>query len=541
MTDYTFWPFKALAQQIGNIIPADLAANVAERIVVGGTGVATTSRMLAADVVPAEHRTQRMLHRASNAAKQDLGKAVNDPRYAQNLPAEHLEFLKVAAGIDPPAKAKGWRGTPVAPLSNPKTPEQKAVAQMRTLIQSGELQAYFDAAIGHNGGANKVSQADALALFNALPSFNPATVEPKDLVAAGLWTTGPKNWDAMNNSPRYFKGRQVFVQTTVTLEHNYTRDASGAFTKESNEGAFLTFKPGGQQMVTHKATIAGEKGDNFLVDVQAAAGGVHQIEVPKSEIYRLNQPDSDQSQVAPTDPLAKAKFAEAAILMDPLVSVLDFSKDKTEPQPGLLAHYRGSNKSAVNMVDVAAACFTVAYDVLDIIDARDSLANQSDRRSSGAQAFVRGAGYCGQQAQYYKNFFTLGMGRLLGFDIQMHSCQTWTDFMNGGYNRTPQGQPARLGGGHAHLVAISRPFGAVYVCDGTWNEPLLHINMSNSLVGEHYYGRSGQSVAAKPTDVDTSDAAARGSVFEAFTKRPAGRALGRNMTHGSVKTGNLEV
>src|SRR5688572_26358429 len=151
MTDYTFWPFKSLAQQIGTLVPADLAANVAERIVVGGTGVVTPSRMLAADVVPPEHRTARMIHRASTAAKQDLAKAVADPRYAENLPAEHLAFLRVAAGIDAPAVAKGWRGTPVSALQNPKTPEQQAVAQLRSLIQSGELQSYYDAAIGYSG------------------------------------------------------------------------------------------------------------------------------------------------------------------------------------------------------------------------------------------------------------------------------------------------------------------------------------------------------------------------------------------------------
>ena len=133
-------------------------------------------------------------------------------------------------------------------------PQKQAVAKFKSLMEAGKLQSYYDA---YNGKVDDPQlKAEAAALFKELPRIDVNT-DPAKLVALGLITTAPKGVDFVEKSPRYLPGRQVMVRTTLQ-------------TKDRSTSVFGTYDPNGNVGITHKASLAGEDGDNFLVKIDGS-------------------------------------------------------------------------------------------------------------------------------------------------------------------------------------------------------------------------------------------------------------------------------
>lgn len=359
--------------------------------------------------------------------------------------------------------------------------QKAAVKELRAVMKSGKLTAYYDAAIGY--GTDPVLKEKALKLFNALPAINPAA-GPEAFVASGLWTTAPRNVEELEKTARYLPGRQVLVKTTVDP-------------KIDGGSSFLAFKEGGASAVTYRARLVGEDGDKFLVKVD---GREQPLAVSKAEIFALNQPvdletcgkvkteygtgykvsDWWQNIADYNSPFMKAKVAEAAVLMEDLVAKLDFSKPQTERAGGAIGAVFGRGKKQEQMVEVQKQCVQIIHDVIDMKYPEGSAAQLSARgrtRSSDCgRAAVRGIGMCREQASVM--FAMLQpFGKTLGFDTQFIDGTTYRDIPQGG-------QPQFGGSAHGWIHVNYRPSTKMFVIDRTWGQ-------CNITADEAYSGRRG--------------------------------------------------
>ena len=89
------------------------------------------------------------------------------------------------------------------------------------------------------------------------------------LTELGIWN-GPANWDALQQMPRYFPGRPIWVKTNVEIEHdspNYMQYLANA----------------SEKFVTHRATLVGmdQASNTFSVEIDGKTDGP--INVPVKE------------------------------------------------------------------------------------------------------------------------------------------------------------------------------------------------------------------------------------------------------------------
>ncbi|MBL8950856.1 MAG: transglutaminase domain-containing protein [Myxococcaceae bacterium] len=420
----------------------------------------------------------------------DLKTLISDPQIAPMFDATATNFLKALVGLET-LRADGFKPAgQAAPASTvtlaPDAAAAAAVRKMRELVQNGQLQRYYDAAIGQGDPALKDV---ALKLFNDLPKLN-SSATADELVAAGLWTAKPKGIDEMTKSARFLPGRQVLVETTV---HSNVFD----------DRNFLSFKEGGVKAKTYRATIAGEKGDNFLIKVD---GKNDPIEVPKSKVFEANQPhvfEGDKVRIYKTadytSPFMKAKIAEAAIKMDALVQKIDFTKAEVKTSGGGLSRIFGGGDSQ-KVSELQRQAVKIIHDVIDMKYPSGNVYSEPGRDSGqdAGRLAVRGIGMCYEQASVMAAMLN-PFRQALGVDVQ---------FISGGVYRDVRSadQNPFNGGGHGWLQLTYRPSMELRICDRTWNQSDHPADRAYSRWGDRYpasnYGGNVQKVA--DTDVDVS-------------------------------------
>lgn len=407
-----------------------------------------------------------------------------------------------------------------------KTPEQQAVAQFKQLVKTNQLKKYYDAVTGVID--DPVIRDKAWDLFEALPQLG-GQASAEEFVRAGLWTQAPRGIDALEKTARYLPGRQVLVRTTVN---------SDLFDGEK----FLTFKEGGRSAITHRAKIAGEDGDNFIIAVDKPNGGEELIKVSKEEVFAANQPHEFTDEVVELDkvvdyasPLFRAKLAEAAVKMDELVGKLDFTKTRTQASGSAAAILNGKDGEA--MVDVQIACVKAIHDVIDMLyptATADSKPGRVYDEDAGRSA-VCGIGMCTEQASVMAGLLA-PFSKSLGIDQQF----VWGSI----YRNVTKGQenPFR-GGGHGWLQVTFRPSTLTLIFDRTWNQP--GSNWGGRMTMDRAYSRGGDRYPAslaeglpqaqvKATDVNMS-----GDITIATVERQFGQ-LGKDgrQDHQSNTQGN---
>ncbi len=424
----------------------------------------------------------------TTAEKSDIETLLKDPRLAPLMDPVATNFLKALVGLEPLRAMDGLGGDArVSGVSTPVlSPAQQAVATMRSLVETRQLSKYYAAITGEV--TDPALKEKAMELFRNLPKINSATtgVEMQKL---GLWTTPPRGLEQMQRSARYLPGRQVMVETTV---HSNVFD----------DRTLLSYKEDGVKARTYRATLVGEEGDNFLVEVD---GKPDPISVPKTEIYKLNQPhlfEGDRLGIANcdyNDPLVKAKLAEMAIKMDDLVGQLDFTKMKTDSGGGHAAVW-GFGRGARNMHEIQRACVKVVHDSIDMRYSghNDRQPGRTSGGGAGRQA-IKGRGVCYDQSGV--NCALLApFSKMLGVDIQ---------FISGGVYRNVRNADANpfRGGAHGWLQLTYRPSMEHRICDRTWRQPDHAMDRAYSRWGDRYPGGFYWGVKSAPvvdTDVNFS-------------------------------------
>ncbi len=420
----------------------------------------------------------------------DLKTLLGDSKIATMFDPTAANFLKALVGLEALRGDAFKPAGPAAPASTvtlaPDAAAAAAVRKMRELVQNGQLQRYYEAAIGLGDPTLKDA---ALKLFNDLPKLN-STATADELVAAGLWTAKPKGIDEMTKSARFLPGRQVLVETTV---HSDVFD----------DRNFLSYKEGGIKARTYRATIAGEEGNNFLVKVD---GKTDPIKVPKQQIYDANQPhvfEGDKVRIYKTadytSPFMKAKIAEAAIKMDALVQKIDFTKAEVKTSGGGLSRIFGGGDSQ-KVSELQRQAVKIIHDVIDMKYPSGNVYSEPGRDSGqdAGRLAVRGIGMCYEQASVMAAMLN-PFRQALGVDVQFISGGVYRDVKRGDTN------PFH-GGGHGWLQLTYRPSMELRICDRTWNQSDHPADRAYSHWGDRYpasnYGGNIQQLAA--TDVDMS-------------------------------------
>jgi hypothetical protein len=230
----------------------------------------------------------------------------------------------------------------------------------------------------------------------------------------------------------------------------------------------------------------GSEGDQFLVKID---GRQEPLKVKKTEVFALNQPQ-DLATSPKTgessyrlggwwsikadydDPLTKAKLGEAAVLLDPVVSKLDFTKLTEADRRETLA----LQKRAVGVV----------HDTIDMMypDYSNPRIQQGGRTHSTelGRAAMKGIGMCREQAGVM-----LGMlapfQKALGVDVQ---------FIDGQVLRTSNSGAQIInssGSDHGWLHVVYRPTMEVSVVDRTWGQRDIRLDAAYSKMGDRYPAR----------------------------------------------------
>lgn len=425
------------------------------------------------------------------AEQEDLRALVTDPAFVSLLEPAAATGLSALAGFafasDDAASAAGLR----APNMQFTDAQLDAVQEFKRLFDAGELPRLYEAV---TGAVNDPSlEAVARALFDALPTMGPAS-NAEAFVAAGLWASPPRGLDALEQSPRYLTGRQVLVRTTVHPELFDERD-------------FLSYKSadeGGRDAVTYRASIAGEDGDAFLVRVD---GRTEPLRVPKDDVFALNQPhDTEALKTGEhayeligggtdyADPLLKAKVAEAALKIAPLVAELDFE--------GALANRSDARRQRKHTTELQRRAVVGIHDVMDMKYPSEDFAEPGRRRGGGAgRQAMRGLGICFDQAGVMLAML-MPFQKSLGVDAQ---------FLMGGVYRnvTERGQDAFRKSGHGWLQLTYRPSMELRIVDRTWLQADQPADKAYSRYGDRYpaghrWGFAPQAVTSSDVDVGAS-------------------------------------
>ena len=410
----------------------------------------------------------------SDSEKQDIQTLLAHPEMAPMLDPVSENFLKALVGLEAlkPMDAMGGSARVDAVGRVGQNPALAAVQKMRELVKSGQLDKYYDAAIGIGDPALK---DEAMKLFESLPKV-PAEATADDFVAAGLWTTKPRGIEAMEKSARYLPGRQVLVPTTVN-------------TNTGDYQNFLSFQEDGNKALTYRATLAGEDGDNYLVKVD---GRNDPVSIPKEEIHRLNQPNAfsgDQIRMAKTadyqSPFMKAKIAEAAILMDEVVGQIDFTKVQTGASGGAIGALFGRGRAGKKTSELQRKCVKIVHDVINMKYPKGPVYNEPGRNSGSdaGRLAVCGIGSCYMQGSVMAGLLA-PFRKSLGVDVQ---------FMSGGvYRNTKTSDPADKQfnsfnrEAHGWLQLTYRPSMELRICDRTWQQPDHPADRAYSKWGDRY-------------------------------------------------------
>jgi len=469
--------------------------------------------------------------------KADVQALLADQQMAPLLDPVASNFLKALVGLEPLRPMDGVGATTRVDSVGtvPPDSEVQAVREFQQVLKSGQLQAYYEAAVGTVD--DPALKDKAMDLFNKLPKVTAAT-SADDMVALGLWTTKPRGIEALQKTARYLPGRPVKVKTNLNVdffreldfkpihsfkvredgERHYFRkvvkDPDGPmrasdgnrYRMEGDEKSYkiedlhnyLEYDADGPVGITYRAKLAGEDGDNFLVEVD---GKDEPIEVPKQQVYELNQPHDYSGDVLNigkksdyNDPFLKAKVAEAACKMDELVGKLDFTKARTEAPSGRMSIF-GRGQGAEDMVEIQKQCVKEVHDVIDMLYSKGNDPDPSRKGGSetGRQA-VRGVGSCYEQAGVMLGMLVPFCNNL-GVDVRFVSGSTYRD-------RTKTSNPFGTGG-HGWLELTYRPSMQGTVCDRTWAQANHPVDVAYSFWGDRYPGSTyGGGKMAEVKDAD---------------------------------------
>jgi hypothetical protein len=404
----------------------------------------------------------------------DVKALLSDAAFAATLDPVSKNFLSALVGLEPlkaiDAVDTSVRAGPVGDAT--RSPEAQAVAKFREVMKNGKLSAYYDAAIGVGDASLK---DEAMKLFNALPKLNYST-GPAEFVKLGLWTTAPRGVEAMQKSARFLPGRQVIAPAKIN-----------ANTGDYNN--FLAWDDNGVDAKTYRATLTGEKGDNYLVKID---GKDDPIEVPKAKIHELNLPhdfDGDVLRLSKTvdfnSPFLKAKIAEAAIKMDELVAKLDFTKANTDAGDSRLNAIYGRGSGSQKTSEVQRQCARVIHDVINMKYPSGNVYSEKgrDSGSDAGRLAVRGIGSCYMQASVMAGLLA-PFSKSLGIDVQ---------FISGGvYRNTNRSDPPEKqfrsfnSQAHGWLQLTYRPSMELRICDRTWGQPDHSADKAYSKWGDRF-------------------------------------------------------
>jgi hypothetical protein len=469
----------------------------------------------------------------------DLTSLLGDPALLAKLDANSVNFLKAVAGLEP-LRMGGVFVAGAGAVLNVTSKQVEAVEKLRGWIQAGKLDAYYAAAIDLATPANDLSnmktpwsrpkviaaadpalKAEALEVFNNLPTIGPDT-RAEDLVAAKLWSVAPRGYAEMQQSARYMPGRQIKVVTQVQadLPDGDTRK----YTKE--EKNFMVFNAAGPTGITSRATLMGEQGDNFLVQVEGKKKG-DLISVPKAQIFEHNHPHGYSQQAGYGDPFMKAKMCQAAILMADDVAKLDFTKVMTTT-----TNRTGRKAASEQMVDVQMRCFKHIHDVINMNyygDGNDHPQRVSGRAGNSGRAAILGSGVCTQQREVMRDL-AFPFAALLGFDLRS---------VTGGVHRdtdaaAPMDRQLRsfANGGHDWLEVTFRPTMTMTVCDRTWQQCNMSLFEAYGPNGDRYPTNKAWGAAMLPVaDVDVSmDGSFTASSYDKQFGKKGDSGRGNHMT-----------
>lgn len=506
----------------------------------GSAGGNVSLKLGSGDLLPAE-KMALMKSNMSPTDLADLQVLIADADLMGAMKPDAQNLLKAIAGVQPLNAVDGVGSTRRLDAIGASTPSPAAaaVAKMGSLIESGKLQSFYDAAIGATD--NAALKTEAMELFNALPKVTSAT-SAEQMVDLGLWTQAPKGLEAMQKSARYLPGRQVKVMTTVNTDltekldfkpigmapvgedadsqyyQKMKKDPNGRFSNGSGDRysadgprhsllkadleSFLSFDPDGTEAITSRAKIVGEdpaNPDNFLISVD---GKDEPISSPKQDIYGLNQRMDMGGDVVTVDhktadydtPFMKAKVCEAALKMDEHVQKLDFTKMRTMAGGGAMSVLIGGTGSE-EMVAQQMKCVQEIHDVIDMLYDNDGAPGRQGGGDSGRQA-IKGAGVCMDQSGVMAGLL-VPFHKMLGIDVRA---------MKGSNYRRSQGTANPFGsGGHMWLELTYRPSMRTVVTDRTWNQSNFPVDKAYSFFGDRYPGSMSRGFSVAPvndTDVN---------------------------------------
>jgi hypothetical protein len=505
-----------------------------------GDGGGNVARGLGAGTLLPQEKLALMKANLSSAEMDDLKALLADASLMGALAPDAQNLLKAIAGVEPLAAVDGMGDTQRVDSigAAQQSPAAAAVAKMKTLIANGQLQSFYDAAIG--AVDNPALKAEAMELFNDLPKITSAT-SAEQMVGLGLWTKAPAGLEAMQKSARYLPGRQVKVTTTVNTdltekldfkpigmapiredaERKYfqalKKDPNGPWRNAQGERfgpdgpersllksdleKFMSYDPNGTEAVTSRAKLVGEdpaNKDNFLVAVD---GKDEPISVPKLDIYDLNQPLEMEGDSITVDgktadydtPFTKAKVCEAALKMDEHVQKLDFTQAKTMSSGNWLSARFGGG-GGKDMVEVQQACVQVIHDTIDMLYHNDNAPGRKGGSDTGRQA-IKGAGVCFEQSGVMAGL-VVPFHNMLGIDVRPMRGGNYRSVMN-------TDKPFRSGG-HMWLELTFRPSMRTSITDRTWNQSNFEMDKAYSFFGDRYPGGRGSGKLAKVGDTDVN-------------------------------------
>jgi hypothetical protein len=373
------------------------------------------------------------------------------------------------ARVDAPATAGAGgaadvRGPTASALASPLTPEQQAVKKMRDLVKTGQLSKLY----ADLNGSDPVKAKEALDFFASLPKISGDT--PVDqLVKLGVITAAPAGLDAVQRSARYLPGRQVQIETTIDTERP---KGWGSLDQTS----FLKFKEGGQKGLTHRASIVGERGNDYLVKVD---GRDEPLAISKREVHELNQPqlfkgdryELNGVRVDYSTPYMKAKVHECFARMDEHLQKLDFNKAlNPDAAPGGVAGFLLRNQS--EPADLQKKCVRIVHDAI-----RMSYSHDMNAGDDAGKLAMGGAGQCYSQAAVMAGLLA-PFTDLLAIDVRFINGKV---YRNADANRP--GYPYN-GGNHGWLQVTLRPSMETAVVDRTWGQPWTSMDAAYSWTGD---------------------------------------------------------
>lgn len=471
----------------------------------------------------------------SGQERRDIGRMLGNPKMAPILPqgVERNFLASLLTSTAPTEKS----------LRSIVTTEAKAaVAEFAALVADPiALRKTYDDAIGLNGPD---AERKALDLFNRLPAITDE-VEADELVALGLWEKAPQGYEQLATIARYIPGRQVLTPAKVStdLPDNWgDKKAAEAFLAWDDNGVEKVERWGStKEVVTYRATLVGEEGDNFLVKVD---GRDSPISVAKEKIFALNQPHEISGKNIRVNgkmanyrsPYLKAKVCEAALKMSPLVGKLDFTKSQRGGVADRLRNRFSSASSAGDYGAIQRACVKVIHDVIDMKYRNPGDPGRINGSDAGRLA-IRGAGVCHDQMGVMGSLL-VPFQHLLGYEFQLVTVGV---YRNTDRTADPVKQFQSFASPAHDLIQVTYlPSMQMRIIDRTWQQPDHPADRAYSAGGDRY--PLGPKRGYPQAEVRDEDVVMDGSITVATFERQFGvRGQDDRSNHMSQRTDNQQV